>query len=79
VQLGAGVDPAVLASEPFAVEEVGACEVRAGTDAGEELDRFEVEPFAFLWVAVEERGATCFEPEGVGFAKSVTRRSCIRG
>ena len=47
-QLLAGVYPAPLAAEPFAVEQMGARERNPDAGAAEPIDRVAIQPFGFL-------------------------------
>jgi len=58
-QLLAGVDAAVLPTQPLAVQEPAARELDRRAAAGEPLDRFEVEGF----VLAQQRTAARFDPE----------------
>src|SRR5437879_13863847 len=56
-QLLASVDPAALAAQPFAVEEVSAGELHPDASPGEPLDRLAIEPLGGLAIAKERSRA----------------------
>ena len=78
-QLLARVDPAALAAQPLAVEQVGAGELEAHAGAAKPLDRLAVEALGGLAVAEQRARAGLDAQRPVGAAGACRLREPLQG